>query len=123
MQNGGETQSTTEGSLTRSRTKAETAAAYPFSMQSHSKTLKVRLKIGIFKKRSKFGKSGNGGNRYEKRSFYRQSGAGCQPCIMIYLVIKEFLVPQFFNIKAYKLKRKGSVIMQPFSWHDDNEHL
>ena len=70
---------TTEGSLTRSRTKAETAAAYPFSMQSHSKTLKVRLIIGIFKKRSKFGKSGNGGNRYEKRSVYRQSGAGWQP--------------------------------------------
>ena len=65
-----------------SDTKAETAAAYPFSMQSHSKTLKVRLIIGIFKKRSKFGKSGNGGNRYEKRSIYRQSRAGWQPCML-----------------------------------------
>ena len=57
----------------------------PFYVTSHRETLKIRLIIGIFKKRSKFGKSGNGGNRYEKRSVYRQSGAGWQPCTLLTL--------------------------------------
>ena len=114
--------------------KAETAAAYPFSMQSHSKTLKVRLIIGIFKKRSKFGKSGNGGNRYEKRSVYRQSGAGCQPCIYTrHKCIRagrklkvfrlktsysksslDFFIPSSRMVSRYIIKRQNHILFRYF---------